>query len=290
MSESPYSDLERPPLSERALVRALVRPDGLWREIRVVAETGSTNADLVAAAGGGAPEGTVLVAEAQTAGRGRLGRSWQAPPRAGLTFSLLLRPAAPGARRTWLPLLTGVAVAAAVAGLTERADAGGFGEPPGGAGVVRPALKWPNDVLVGERKLGGILAENTGDAVIVGVGLNVGLRPDDLPVPAATSLAIERAAVTDRGVLLRAILREFERWYDRWRAAGGDPDRSGLRAAYREMCATLGRDVRVEMPGERVLTGTATDIDSFGRLLVRTADGAEEAVSVGDVVHVRVGA
>src|SRR4051794_20233578 len=121
MSESPYSDLDRPPLDERALGRALIRPGGLWREITVVEATGSTNADLAAAAGEGAPEGAVLVAEAQTAGRGRLGRSWEAPPRAGLAFSVLLRPAVPVARLTWLPLLTGVAVAAAVGRLTERA-------------------------------------------------------------------------------------------------------------------------------------------------------------------------
>lgn len=290
MSESPYADLERPPLDERALVRALVRPDrpdGLWREVTVVAETASTNADLAAAAAGGAPEGTVLVAEAQTAGRGRLGRTWQAPPRAGLTFSLLLRPTVPGIRLTWLPLLTGVAVAEAVAQLTARADAGDFGERAAGAGPVRPRLKWPNDVLAGERKLGGILVERAGDAAIVGVGLNVGLRADELPVPAATSLAIEHAAVTDRTMVLRAILREFARWYGSWQEAGGDPDLSGLRAAYRTACATLGRDVRVQLPGERTVTGRATDVDEGGRLLVRTGEGAERAFSAGDVVHVR---
>jgi BirA family biotin operon repressor/biotin-[acetyl-CoA-carboxylase] ligase len=289
VSESPYTDLERPPLDERALARAMVRPGGLWGEIKVVAATGSTNADLVAAARGGAAAGAVLVAEAQTAGRGRLGRVWQAPPRAGLTFSLLLRPAVPGVRLTWLPLLTGVAVATAVERLTERAAGGDFGAVAGGGGAVRPTLKWPNDVLVGERKLGGILVERSGDAAIVGVGLNVGLRPEELPVPAATSLAIERAAVTDRGMLLRAILREFERWYEPWVAAGGDPGRSGVRAAYRAVCATLGRDVRVELPGERVLSGTAIDIEDGGRLLVRMADGGEEAVGVGDVIHVRGG-
>jgi BirA family transcriptional regulator, biotin operon repressor / biotin---[acetyl-CoA-carboxylase] ligase len=285
MSESPYTDLDRPPLDERALARALVRPDGLWSEIKVVAAAGSTNADLAAAAGDGAPEGTVLVAEAQTAGRGRLGRAWEVPPRAGLTFSLLLRPAVPGVRLTWLPLLTGVALAAAVERLTERAVGGDFGATAGGA--VRVTLKWPNDVLVGERKLGGILVEQTGDAAIVGVGLNVGLRAAELPVPAATSLAIEGAAVTDREMLLRAVLREFAHWYTAWRAADGDPDRSGVRDAYKAVCATVGQEVRVELPGGRVLSGVAVDIEDRGRLLVRTAEGGEEAVSVGDVIHVR---
>ncbi|HEX6469068.1 MAG TPA: biotin--[acetyl-CoA-carboxylase] ligase [Streptosporangiaceae bacterium] len=292
MSESPYTDLARPPLSERSLNRALVRAGGgLWQGLTVVAETGSTNADLAAAAAAGAPEGTVLVAEAQLAGRGRLGRAWAAPPRSGLTFSLLLRPDVPVTRQTWLPLLAGVAVATAVERLTARAAAGDFGAAAGST-AVRAALKWPNDVLAGERKLGGILVERAGEAVIVGIGLNVTLRAAELPVPTATSLAIEDAAVTDREMLLRAILREFEQWYGGWRAAGGDPERSGLRAAYRRACATLGRAVRIELPGEGVVTGTATDVDGDGRLLVRTDDGmdggaAERAFSAGDVVHVR---
>src|SRR6516164_482086 len=124
----------------------LVRPGSLWREVRAVAETGSSNADLLAAAGAGAAEGTVLVAEAQTAGRGRMGRRWASPPGAGLTFSVLLRPdGVPGALLGWVPLLAGVAAAAAV-----RAVA-----------AVEPGLKWPNDVLIGGAKLGGILAERT---------------------------------------------------------------------------------------------------------------------------------
>src|SRR6516165_1419427 len=161
----------------------LVRPDGLWREVRAVAETGSSNADLLAAAGAGAAEGTVLMAEAQTAGRGRLGRRWASPPRAGLTFSVLLRPdGVPAALLGWLPLLAGVAAAASV-----RAVA-----------AVDATLKWPNDVLVGERKLGGILAERTGAAVVIGIGINVWQTRADLPPDAAaTSLALAAgAAVT----------------------------------------------------------------------------------------------
>jgi BirA family biotin operon repressor/biotin-[acetyl-CoA-carboxylase] ligase len=290
--DSPYADLDRPPLNERALGRALVRDGGLWREIKVIAETGSTNADLAAAARAGAPEGTVLVAELQTAGKGRLGRAWQAPPRSGLTFSLLLRPQVPLTRLTWMPLLTGVAVAVAVERMTSRAvefqPAGDFGTAVG-SNVVRTALKWPNDVLVGERKLAGILAERAGEAMIVGIGLNVSLRQAELPTPAATSLTIENAAFTDRGPLLRAILREFERWYGDWLAADGDPDQSGLRAAYRSACATLGQDVRVELPGSADLRGAAYDIDTEGRLLVRADGGGIRAVGAGDVVHVRGG-
>jgi BirA family biotin operon repressor/biotin-[acetyl-CoA-carboxylase] ligase len=316
VSTSPYSDLERPPLNEKALAKLLVRPRSLWREIRVVPETGSTNADLVARAVEGAPEGTVLVAEEQTAGRGRLGRSWSAPPRSGLMFSMLLRPAEAGvpvARQAWLPLLTGVAVAAAVRKITARgrnerfsalADLGGPGEESGHAAngnVLDARLKWPNDVLVGERKLAGILAERADSGIVVGVGLNVSLHEDELPVPTATSLTIEQAAFTDREPLLRAILREFELWYSAWCTVAGDAEadvpggypmvsgvpvresmEGGLRKAYKNLSATLGREVRAELPGDRTITGTALDIDGSGRLVV-----GDHALTAGDVVHVR---
>jgi BirA family biotin operon repressor/biotin-[acetyl-CoA-carboxylase] ligase len=151
----------RAPLDAASLRRAALRPGGLWREIEVVTSTGSTNADLLARALRGEPEGVVLAAEEQTAGRGRMGRTWTSPPHAALTFSLLLNPGVPPARRGWLPLLTGVAVAAAVTEVT-------------GVGT---GLKWPNDVLAGEAKLAGILAEAAGDAVVVGIGLNVSTEP-----------------------------------------------------------------------------------------------------------------
>ena len=286
MTDSRYGDLDRPPLHEAALRRALVREDGLWRDVRVVEETGSTNADLADRAREGAPEGTVLVTELQTAGRGRLGRTWTAPPRSGLTFSVLLRPRVPQSRFAWASLLTGVAVATALRRMTAWSQAGeGFlGE--GGDVAVDVRLKWPNDVLVGDRKLAGILAEMVDGGLVVGVGLNVGLREEELPVPTATSLAIEGAPLSDRAPLLRAILREFATWYREWTALDGDPESSGLRTAYRDLCATLGREVRVELPGGERLTGTARDVDGTGRLVV-AGPGGERAVSAGDVVHVR---
>lgn len=283
---SAYGDLERPPLHEGALLRALVRDGGLWREIRVVDETGSTNADLAARAREGAPEGTVLVTEVQTAGRGRLGRTWTAPPRSGLTFSVLLRPAVPVPVLGWASLLTGVAVATAVRRMTAWSQQGERFLGARDDVTVDARLKWPNDVLVGDRKLAGILAEKVDGGLVIGVGLNVGLREDELPVPAATSLAIEGAPLSDRAPLLRAILREFATWYREWAALEGDPERSGLRTAYRDLCATLGREVRVELPGGERLTGTARDVDGTGRLVVAAA-GGERAVSAGDVVHVR---
>ncbi|MFE5397938.1 biotin--[acetyl-CoA-carboxylase] ligase [Streptomyces sp. NPDC056568] len=277
-SRSPWSDLSRPPLSSTALRRGLVREDGLWRQVDVVRRTGSTNSDLVArAAAGEAAEGAVLVAEEQTAARGRLDRQWTAPARSGLFFSVLLDPAeVPLTQWGWLPLLTGVAVAT---GLSRTAG-------------VDTALKWPNDLLVTvgdeERKAGGILAERAGDAgVVVGVGVNVTLRADELPVPGAGSLALAGAVNTDRDPLLRGVLRSLEDWYGRWRAAGGDPAASGLQETYAAGCATLGRMVRAELPGDRSLVGEAVAVDGEGRLVLATETGVQEPVGAGDIVHLR---
>jgi len=276
---SPFRDLDRPPLREADLRRALIAPPGavdpgLWRDIRVVASTTSTNADLLAAARAGQPEGTVLVAEEQTAGRGRLDRDWVAPARSGLTFSALLRPdRVPPANRGWLPLLAGVAVAEALSVL---------------AADLPVRLKWPNDVLAGsaEGKVGGILVELAGDAAVVGIGVNVTLRTDELPAPTATSLAIEGAQV-DRDSLLRAVLRRLASRYLSWVAAGGDPEPSGLRSAYLELCGTLGRPVRVVRAAQPDLLGTATGVDAYGQLVVDAADQGRQIVGAGDVIHVR---
>jgi BirA family transcriptional regulator, biotin operon repressor / biotin---[acetyl-CoA-carboxylase] ligase len=261
---SKYADLERPPLNEAALNRALVRPGEFWTGVTVVAETGSTNADLVAEALKDAPEGTVIVAESQTAGRGRLDRAWSAPPMSGLAFSVLLRPTVPVARLGWLPLLTGVAVTEALRNLAE----------------VDARLKWPNDVLIDERKVAGILAERAGSGVVIGVGLNVSLAAAELPVSTATSLKIAEAATIDRDPLLRAILRRFATVYKAW----AEP--AALRETYLGLSATIGRHVRAELPDGGTLEGEARDIDEFGRIVVRTADG-DRALSAGDIVHLR---
>jgi len=266
----------RAPLDAAAMRSRAVRPGALWREIEVVESTGSTNADLLARALAGEPEGTVLAVEEQRAGRGRMGRTWTAPPRAALTFSLLLKPAVPPARRGWLPLLTGVAVAAAVTTVTG----------------VETRLKWPNDLLAADAKLAGILAEAAGDAVVVGIGLNVSTEPAEFPNPRpgalpATSLRAAGATALNREDILLAILDGFERWYRAWQQAGGDPDRSGLRPGYIRLSATIGRTVRAELPGGQALSGPAVGVDSDGRLLVRVSSGSEVAVAAGDVVHLR---
>ena len=271
---------DRAPLSAPALSAALTGPGRLWRDVTVRAETGSTNSDLLAAARDGAPEGTVLAAEVQTAGRGRLDRRWICPPRAALSFSVLLRPAGvPTGARGWIPLLAGVAVAAGL-----RAQAG-----------LDARLKWPNDVLVGGEKISGILAEQAGEAIVLGAGINVTTRRDELPVPHATSVLLA-GAEPDREQLLVAVLGELERWYRRWVAAvtpggaapagTGDGGPGGLREEYLRLSATIGQDVRVSMPGGQLITGRAEGLDPAGRLTVGTASGPV-TVSAGDVVHVR---
>lgn len=250
---SPYADLERPPLRAEALARALA-PDG-WR-VEVLGSAGSTNEVVAERARAGEPAGLVVVAEEQTAGRGRLDRSWVSPPRAGLTLSVLLRPDLPADRLAWVPLWGGLAVAAAL-----REQAG-----------LDAALKWPNDVLVAERKIAGLLAEVPVDgAVVLGLGLNVTTTREELPVPGATSMALEGASTVDRDTVLRAVLRSLTAVL-----AQASPQ------AYRERCSTLGRQVRIELPGGRSVSGTAEGVDDAGRLLV---DGV--AHGVGDVVHLR---
>jgi BirA family biotin operon repressor/biotin-[acetyl-CoA-carboxylase] ligase len=264
-----FSDLDRPGLRVASLRRALIGPGSLWTDVQVVQRTGSTNADLAAAASRGVPSGTVLVAEQQTGGRGRLDRRWVAPARSGLTFSVLLRPRrVPAARWGWFPLLAGWAVQ----------------EPLARLGEIDVALKWPNDILVGTRKLAGLLAERVDGALVLGIGLNVSLQESELPVPTATSLVLEESAIIDRDPLLRAMLRSLAARYTAFEDGGGDV--AALRADYLAACATVGRPVRVALPGGLMLEGEAVDIDDDGRLVVAAHDG-HHAVSAGDVVHVR---
>ncbi len=246
------------------------RPDlSLFSRIDVVESTGSTNADLIAQAADPDSDGRVLVAESQEQGRGRHERAWSSPPRAQISLSLLVRlrgidPAVLG----WLPLLTGVAVVDAVRDVTG----------------LNANLKWPNDVLIEGRKVAGILAEVASGAgapaVVVGVGLNVSLTEDELPVPHAISLTLAGAPEVDRTALVEALLREFARHFTEWRTANWDI--AGPAGEYRKRCATLGTEVRAELPGGEVLTGVATDVDDHGRLLI-----GNRAVAAGDVTHVR---
>ncbi len=264
-----FHNLDRPPLHRESLRAALVGPGRLWTEIVVTESTTSTNADLVAAALDGAPEGSIHTTDRQSAGRGRLDRHWEAPAGSGIAVSVLLRPERiPAARWVWLPILAGLAVDATVNSVG-----------------IKSTLKWPNDVLVDDKKIAGILVERietkTGAAAVIGIGLNVTLCSAELPVESATSLAIEGAFETDRTIVLRSLLRNLESLYVAWLASGGDP-LVGLRDSYLRRCSTIGKTVKVELPDGTTLVGIADGLDESGRLLV-----GDRAISAGDVIHVR---
>jgi BirA family biotin operon repressor/biotin-[acetyl-CoA-carboxylase] ligase len=238
---------------------------------------GSTN-DVLVQSEEGRPDFSVVVTDEQTAGRGRLGRSWTAPAGRTLAISVLLRPGAEVAPTRWgvLPLVAGAAMRRTVEALLP-------GHPV--------ALKWPNDVLVGSSKVSGILGELLPDArgLVLGAGLNVTLAADELPVPTATSLLLAGASPADLGAdaVLARYLTELGGLYRSWLAAGGDAPASGLLDELARTSATLGRAVRVELPGGAVRTGTARAIDDDGRLVVDTDDGEELVVAAGDVTHLR---
>jgi BirA family biotin operon repressor/biotin-[acetyl-CoA-carboxylase] ligase len=233
-------------------------------DVRWVAEVDSTNSVALELARDGAPEGLVIVADHQTAGRGRLGRVWESPPGASLLASFLLRPGddLPPDHAHLLTAAVGLAAAAACADLTG----------------VRPDLKWPNDLVVGRRKLGGILAEADVRGarlatVVVGLGLNVAWAPG----PEAISLSEVSTAEVDRDALLERILSELDRRY---------PVIDPVAAEFRLRCSTLGQRVHVEMAND-AFEGVAVELSPEGHLGVDRADGSRRWVAAGDVTHVR---
>jgi BirA family biotin operon repressor/biotin-[acetyl-CoA-carboxylase] ligase len=231
--------------------------------VQHVAETGSTNDDLVAAARQGAPSGTVLVTDHQTAGRGRLGRRWDAPPGSSLLVSVLVRPSPAAADR-----LHGATQAVGLSAQAACIDGAGF----------RPELKWPNDLLVGSRKLAGVLAEALPGAVVVGMGLNVAWPPEPTELAISASSAAGRPVGRDE--LLAAYLDHLGRRFAQWEH---EPDI--LHGDYRRNLATLGRAVRVEL-ATGTIDGTAVDVAADGQLVV-VSDGEQHLVSAADVVHLR---
>ena len=274
-SGSAFGDLDRPPLDGTALRQALVGPGTWWRRVEVCAQSPSTNAELADLARQEAPEGTLVTTDHQVAGRGRLGRGWESPARSGIAASVLLRPDhVPSERWSWLPLLVGIATVEAV-----RISTG-----------VDAALKWPNDVVVEDRKLAGILLERietpAGPAAVAGLGLNVSLREDELPVAHATSLLLCGASTTDRAVVLRAYARVLEALYRAWAATDGDPA-AGLHDSYVRRCVTLDQDIVVTASDGAVLRGNAQAIDASGRLVLSVDGRHHRAIGAGDVVHVR---
>ena len=236
--------------------------------LELLPETGSTNAELVARASS-SPHFSVIVTTSQTAGRGRLGRTWVAPPGKTIAVSVLLvLPTQEPSGLGWVPLLAGLAMTRAVRSMVSEHEV---------------SLKWPNDVQVDGLKVSGLLAELVpGAGVVVGAGLNLTMTEDELPTPVSTSLTL--VGVPDDGIVDRALaayLRELHDLFEPF-AAGG-MDATTLAPAVVAATGTIGRRVRVELPGEDDLYGTATGIDSAGRLVI---DGAR-AIAAGDVTHLR---
>lgn len=241
-------------------------PDGeaiqRTHDVRWFDSLDSTNRYALDEARRGAPDGLVVVADFQTAGRGRRGRGWVAPPGASLLVSVLMRPSLPPERTPLVSMACGLAMAEAV----------------GRVAGFTPALKWPNDLIVGDRKLAGILAERDGDVVVVGVGVNVEWH--DFPpeiAESATACNLEAGRAIDRRALLEAFLAGLDSRYADFAAITGE---------YRSRLATLGRRVRVERSDD-VLVGRAVGVGDAGQLLVEDQRGDVVEVHVGDVVHLR---
>ncbi len=245
------------------------------QDLTFVAETGSTNADLVANFAN-AQDFSVLVAGFQTAGRGRSGRDWLAPAGSSLFVSVLLKPSLVAANRfSWIPLLAGLAMAKAVAQFLPN---------------KKVSLKWPNDVLVESNKVSGVLSELLPDlsGVVVGAGLNILQTKAELPIEAATSLVIEGNSDASIDAVLAGYLQNLKELYQSWVSANGDAVQSGLRNQVIESCSTLGLSVKAILPGEQELLGKAVGIDDTGRLILQPDSGAEVvAVAAGDIVHLR---
>lgn len=272
-----------PGLSQARLRECLLTPAGPWQLVDVPVSVDSTNAWSLR----DPQPWRVIAAGEQSAGRGRRGRSWQTPRGTSVAVSFTVPMPGDLARWGWLPLLTGLATRDALADVTGSPDF---------------ALKWPNDVLALDRdgsrpggpgwaKLCGILCETTGSGLVVaGVGVNVSVPREALPVPAATSLALLGYEVAREDVVI-AVARAFAGWHERWYAGGAGLD--ALRRAYRAHCATLGTIVRIHLGvsgetgiDEQVVTGEALDVDDSGEIVIQTTAGVRR-FAAGDVVHLR---
>jgi len=252
-------DTPRPPLDSAVISQKISH---YWR-VSVVEVTGSTQDDLAAlVARNEAINGEVLVTEYQSAGRGRLDRTFDAPESSALLFSLFIEPKREKSEWSFLPLLAGLISTLAISELDPR---------------LTVELKWPNDLQLGGKKLGGIIAQATSNGVILGIGINVAMDQSELPVDHATSLMIEDCAILDRNLLLASILNNFEELLGRWE------DGEDLRHLYRERSATLSQKVQVELPGGEKRSGFVEDISPAGELIL---EGGQR-ITVGDIVHLR---
>ena len=252
-------DTPRPPLDSAVISQKISR---YWR-VSVVEVTGSTQDDLAAlVARDEAIHGAVLVTEYQSAGRGRLDRTFDAPQSSALLFSLFIEPKREKNEWSILPLLAGLVSTLAISELDPR---------------FTVELKWPNDLQIAGKKLGGIIAQATDSGVVIGIGINVGMNRSELPIELATSLMIEEFGILDRNLILASILNNFEELLGRWE------DGEDLRHLYRERSATLSQKIQVELPGGEKRNGFAEDISPAGELIL---EGGER-ITVGDIVHLR---
>ncbi|MET0362940.1 MAG: biotin--[acetyl-CoA-carboxylase] ligase [Sphingobium sp.] len=242
--------------------------------IRHVEETGSTNADMLALAGEGAPEGSWLRAARQTGGRGRMGRTWESPD-GNLYCSTLVRVRAADPAAHTLALVAANAVHALVAPLCPGSSSGA--REQGGQGHGQACIKWPNDVLVDGAKIAGILLERTGDAVVVGIGINVVGHPAglDRPVTSLAALGVQAEA----GALVERLAALFAHWLAIWRAHGLDP----VRTHWLLNAHPKGTPVRVHQPDGGVIEGSFETLDREGMLILRLANGDTRAIHAGDV-------
>ncbi|MEE2521696.1 biotin--[acetyl-CoA-carboxylase] ligase [Pseudarthrobacter sp. J75] len=281
----------RPALDRSALVAPEFLAATGISSIDVVETTGSTNDDLLRAVTVDPkswPDLSVLTAEHQSSGRGRLARHWEAPPRSSIAVSLVLRPVnaqglpVPTHSYSWLSMVAALALREA---LMETAG-------------LPAEIKWPNDVLVHGRKISGILAQMEPlsgpgvPAVVLGTGINVTLTEQELPVPTATSVLLEQPTTTDRTELLKSYLSRFTALYRAFCNADGDPAAGlaggpSLHKRLEQVMVTLGKQVRAQLPGDHEIIGHATRLDQYGSLLVEDDAGHEHVVTAGDVVHVR---
>jgi BirA family biotin operon repressor/biotin-[acetyl-CoA-carboxylase] ligase len=241
-------------------------------------EIGSTNTYLLEKANDQEewPDFSVVVTDIQTAGRGRMDRRWVAQPGVALAVSVLLRPKNFNVERFgWLPLVAGLAMRNAVATLIHDANV---------------SLKWPNDVLVDGEKISGILAELApdGQSVVVGAGLNLKQSKEQLPIPTATSLALQGVTGFTLDDILVRYLAAFRSSYEDFESAGGDPEKSELIKSITEVSSTIGSKVSVELPQGESFEGKAIGLDNQGRLLIAIENPVEiRAVAAGDVTHLR---
>ena len=271
----------REPVDIAAIRAAVANPNGPYARVDYTAFTGSTNADLVAAGHQNAPAWTAAVTEYQNSGRGRHGRVWTAPKGSHVTLSILIRPTAESIERLGtMPLVSGLAIIDALTATAAR--------HPDATDKLTPQLKWPNDVLIDGRKLCGILAEAVSlgpePAVVIGLGLNVSITTEELPVPHATSLDLEAPGIEiDRAQLTADVLLALHHRINQW--VDADPQ---LMADYRAVCSSIGADVKVLLPGDEELLGTVRDVADDGRLVVVDKQGSEHVLAAGDVTHLRL--